>query len=587
MLFMKKIYNKSLALLLLISTFTIYKAQDVDLENIGKKTIEELNKNPFKISGGISANSVFYSSNVYSGREPFTYFLNGNLNLGLYKWSMPISYSLTNQGSQLGYQVPFKFNRISIAPKYKWVKAYIGDANMTFSPYTFNGLLFTGAGLELTPKIPLKVALMTGRLNKAVEDDGNPNTIPAYKRMGYGAHLKWEKDKYKLGLIGFYAKDDVGSLKAAPDAKGVLPQENLVLSMTGSFKLDKNLEVFGEYANTSVINDLRATTNGSVKKGIASRFLSPNSSMENYSAYNAGVNLKLKKGMVGIRYEKIDPGYKTLGAYYFNNDLENITLNSSFTMLKDRLSLSTNIGRQRDNLDNKKAKQTSRWVGAVNANLKASDKLMITASYSNFTMFTSNQLNQFNTINDNPLIIQQPKDSIDYKQISQNTNINVNYILSSTKEKVQNINFNYSLNDMVNRENGIVRRGGLSRFHNANLNYNLGFPEKKMNIATSFNFTHTYAASQISTIWGPGVTVTKSFLKEEKLKTSFGASYNHSGSTTANINVMNFRLGANYMPWKQHNFNLNFIQMFRNTDQVIENPNLNEMTCTVGYNYSF
>lgn len=582
---MMKIYTRNIVLVLLVSASALYKAQEVDLENLGKKTKEELKKNPFKISGGISANSVFYSSNVYRGREPFTYFLNGNLNLGLYKWSMPISYSLTNQGSQLGYQVPFKFNRISIAPKYKWVKAYMGDANMTFSPYTFNGLLFTGGGLELTPKIPLKVSLMTGRLNKAVEDDGNPNTIPAYKRMGYGAHLKWEKDKYKLGLIGFYAKDDVGSLKNTLDDKGVLPQENLVLSMAGNFKLDKNIEVYGEYANTAVINDLRATENGA-KKGISSKFLSPNSSMENYSAFNTGIDLKLKKGMIGIKYEKIDPGYKTLGAYYFNNDLENITLNSSFTMLKDKLSLSTNIGRQRDNLDNKKAKQTSRWVGAVNANLKASDKLMITASYSNFTMFTSRQLNQFNTINDNPLIIQQPKDSIDYKQISQNTNININYILSSTKEKVQNINFNYSLNDMANRENGIVRRGGLSRFHNANLNYNLGLPDKKMNIAASFNFTHTFAASQVSKIWGPGVNITKSFLKEEKLKASVGVSYNHSASTTANINVMNFRLGAIYMPWKKHNFNLNFIQMFRNTDQAIENPKLNEMTCTVGYNYS-
>lgn len=580
-------YFKSLLILFFTSAFIVGNAQEVDLENLGKRTKEELKKNPFKISGGISANSVFYNSNVYSGREPFTYFLNGNLNLGLYKWTMPISYSFTNQGSNLGYQVPFKFNRLSIAPKYKWVKAYIGDANMTFSPYTYNGLLFTGAGLELTPKTPLKVALMTGRLNKAVEDDGNPNTIPAYKRMGYGANLKWEKDKYKLGLIGFYAKDDLYSLKNAPDAKGVLPQENLVLSFSGTFKLKKNLEAYGEYANTALINDLRANSNGAIKKGIASKFLSANSSMESYSAYNAGVNLTLKKGMVGVRYERIDPGYKTHGAYYFNNDLENITLNSSFTMLKDKLSLSTNIGRQRDNLDNKKAKQTSRWVGALNANLKASDKLMITASYSNFTMYTSKQLNQFNTINNNPLLIQQPKDSIDYKQISQNTNINVNYILSSTKEKTQNINFNYSLNDMVNRENGIVRKGGLSRFHNANVNYNLGFPEKKLNIATSFNFTHTYAASQTSKIWGPGVTVTKSFLKEEKLKTSLGLSYNHSGSTTANINVMNFRLGANYMPWKKHSFNLNFIQMFRNTDQAIENPNLNEMTCTVGYNYSF
>ncbi|PTT42976.1 hypothetical protein DBR28_01435 [Chryseobacterium sp. HMWF028] len=565
----------------------MYKAQEVDLENLGKRTMEEFKKNPFKISGGVSANSVFYSSNVYNGRAPFTYFLNGNLNLGLYKWSMPISYSLTNQGSQLGYQVPFKFNRVSIAPKYKWIKAYIGDANMTFSPYTFNGLLFTGAGLELNPNMPLKVALMTGRLNKAIEDDGNPNTIPAYRRMGYGAHLRWEKERYKLGLIGFYAKDDVGSLSRAPDAKGVLPQENLVLSMTGSFMIDKNLEVFGEYANTALVNDLRATADGTEKKGIAARFLSPNSSMESYSAYNGGVNLKLKKGMVGVKYERIDPGYKTLGAYYFNNDLENITLNSSFTLLKDRLALSANIGRQRDNLDNQKFKQTSRWVGAINANFKASDKLMVTASYSNFTMFTNKQLNQFNNINNNPLLIQQPKDSIDYKQISQNTNVNINYIISGSKEKVQNINVNYSLNEMVNRENGIVRRGGLSRFHNANVNYTLGFPEKKMNIATSVNYTHMYAASQKSNIWGPALTVTKAFLKEDKLKTSVGVSYNHSGSSTANINVMNFRLGGNYMPWKKHSFDLAFIQMFRNTDQATENPNLNEMTCTVGYNYSF
>ena len=158
-------YFKSLLILFFTSAFIVGNAQEVDLENLGKRTKEELKKNPFKISGGISANSVFYNSNVYSGREPFTYFLNGNLNLGLYKWTMPISYSFTNQGSNLGYQVPFKFNRLSIAPKYKWVKAYIGDANMSFSPYTYNGLLFTGAGLELTPKTPLKVALMTGRLS--------------------------------------------------------------------------------------------------------------------------------------------------------------------------------------------------------------------------------------------------------------------------------------------------------------------------------------------------------------------------------------------------------------------------------------
>lgn len=561
--------------------------QDVDLENFGKKNKEELKKNPFKISGGISANSIFYGSNVYNGREPFTYFLNGNLNIGFYKWTMPISYNLTNQGSNLGYQIPFKFNRLSLAPKYKWAKAYIGDVNMFFSPYTFNGLLFTGAGLELNPKIPLKVALMAGRLNKAVKDDGNPNTMPAYKRMGYGTHLKWEKEQYKLGIIGFYAKDDIHSLKKSLDERGISPQENLVLSINGIFKIRKNIEIFGEYANTAITTNQRATAIGSVKKGISSHLIKNNSSTENYSAFNTGANLQLKKGMIGIRYEKIEPRYRTLGAYYFNNDLENITLNSSFTLLKDRLSLSSNIGRQRDNLDNKKLKQTSRWVGAVNANLRASEKLMISASYSNFTMFTNRQLNQFTHINANPLQIQQPKDSIDYKQISQNMNVNINYALSNSKNKTQNINFNYSLNDMVNRENGIVRKGGLSRFHNVNINYTIGFPEKKLNIGSLFNFTHTYTSSQISTIWGPSITVSKSFLKEDKLKTNASASYNRSNTPNASISMVNLMLEANYTPWDKHNLNLTLVQMMRNTNQNIENPKVNEITCTIGYNYSF
>jgi hypothetical protein len=30
--------------------------------------------------------------------------------------------------------------------------------------------------------------------------------------------------------------------------------------------IDKNLEVFGEYANTALVNDLRATSNGAEKK---------------------------------------------------------------------------------------------------------------------------------------------------------------------------------------------------------------------------------------------------------------------------------------------------------------------------------
>jgi len=579
--------NKYVFYVLLICSFVFsgIKAQEVDLENLGGKVKETLKKNPFKLSGGISASTIFYNSNVNQSRDNFNYFLNGNLNLGIYNWSLPISYSLTNQGSKLGYNVPYKFNRLSISPKYKWIRAHIGDVNMDFSPYTLNGLMFTGGGLELTPNIPLKASFMAGQLNKAVEDNGDPRTIPAYQRMGYGTQLKWEKERYKLGITEFYAKDDIHSLKTAPDEKGVLPQENLVLSVMGSVKPYKNLEVYVEYANSALTQDLRADGK-SAKKGLASTFFKGNSSTETFGAVNGGVNLNLKNGMFGLKYERIDPNYRTLGAYYFNNDLENITLNTSFNLFKNRLALSASIGRQRDNLDEQKLKQTNRWVGAVNTNIKFSERLMVSASYSNFTMFTNRQMNQFTNINDNPLAVQQPLDSIDYKQISQNTNVNINYIISNRKELTQSLNLNYSLNDMVNKENGIVRIGGISRFHNGNVSYAIGFPERKFSTALSLNYTNIYASSQTTNIWGPALTLNKGFF-EDRMKTTIGASYNSSVGKTAKINTTNLRLGIGYTAWKKHNFSADVIQMLRSSNQTDQNPHVNEMTATLGYSYRF
>lgn len=582
---MRKIYIYGVIACLVFSSLLELSAQNIDLENIGSRVQETLKKNPFRVSGGISANTVFYNSNMENSRAPFTYFLNGNLNLSLYQWTLPISYSLTNQGSTLGYQIPFKFNRLSIHPKYKWIRAHIGDASMSFSSYTYNGLLFTGVGVELTPDIPLKFSAFGGRFNKAIEDDGTPATVPAFKRNGYGVNIGWEKDRYKIGLIGFYAKDDLSSLDSVPENKKILPQENVALSLKASIFVLKNIEIFGEYARTGITNDLRISTQWQ-SKDLTAVLLKENSSTEFHNAYNTGINIGFNIGFVGLRYERIDPGYRTLGAYYFNNDFENITLNSSLNLFKGNLALSANVGKQRDNLAMQKMKETSRWVGSLNANLKVSEKITLTGSYSNFTMFTNNQLNQFVDINQNPHQLQQPRDSINYKQISQNATVNINYIISNTENLNQNLNASYSLNDMVNSENNIIRKGGITRFHNGNTTYSMSLSKIKLNISASFNYTHTYAASQTMSIWGPSLSVSKGFFKDNNMQLSFGASYNQSNSLQSVVRVANLRFSANYMPWKNHNITAAIIQMFRNSNQTNQSV-LNEFTTTLGYAYSF
>ena len=130
-------------------------AQDLDIEAMTKDT-------KFRVSGGVNADAMFFNSSAE--KSTFTYMLTGSLNFSFLTFSMPVSYSITNQGNALNYKVPFDFNRFSIAPKYKWIKLYLGDHTLTYSPYTLNGHPFRGVGLELTPKGALKFSTMGGAL---------------------------------------------------------------------------------------------------------------------------------------------------------------------------------------------------------------------------------------------------------------------------------------------------------------------------------------------------------------------------------------------------------------------------------------
>ena len=565
-----------LRLVLFIGALFVLKlnAQQIDFDNIGRG-------NPIKISGNIAANTVFYSSNQNNARSPFTYFLQGSLNFNIYEFSIPVSYSFSNQGEDLEYQLPFNFNRLSLHPKYRWIQAHIGDVTMSFSPYTLAGHQFTGGGVELTPNGGFSFSAMSGRLLKATEDSTDERTIPAYRRMGYGAKFGYTGKKYSVEVIGFYAKDQENSISAVPEDKQVFPKENLVISFGGAVAITENLQFSGEYASTAITKDTRAEK-VSFSKGLAGLFFNNRASTEHYKAFRTELNYTIDAYNFGVGYERIDPGYETLGGYFFNNDFENITLNGTTSLFSNKVNLSFNVGFQRDDLANQKESATSRTVGSVNASYAMNKKVNISASYSNFTTFTNNRLDQFDIINDDNLIDNQDQ-LFDYRQLSQNANFNVGYIIENSKNRRQNLTTNYSLATVANEQNGIVRIGDGSTFHNFNSSYTIGLPQRKLNISTSFNATYNTIGREDSYTWGPTVAIGKKFLKD-KLNTTLGASYNQSTGTQSNSSTANIRLNANYILKEKHNFNLNLIQLFRSTSSNVSTA---DVTVTFGYNYPF
>ncbi|TWP26871.1 hypothetical protein ETU09_09970 [Apibacter muscae] len=553
------------------------QAQDLDFEAMSQAT-------DLKINGAVTANSVFYNSNQRSSREPFTYYLQGNINLSWLTFSMPISYSLTNQGNELNYQVPYKFNRLSIHPKWKWITAHIGDASMSFSPYTLDGHQFTGAGLELTPEGPLNISVMGGQLLKAVKpDEFQPQTLPTFRRMGYGVKTSWEKEIYKIQFSGFYGRDEKNSLPYIPDDRGVTPKENLALSLGGELAITKDIKLSAEYGSSAITRDTRDASS-SYRRGLSGLFIgNPKNSTQYYSAYKAGLEFRVEKMQWGVGYERVDPGYETLGAYYFTNDFENITVHGSRPFLNDRLNIAFNLGYQRDNLENTKEQNTRRIVGAVNASLQLSEKLNFTGSYSNFTTYTNQRLNQFDQINHYYDPEQEYLQTFRYEQLSQNANINANWNISAKDKLSQNFNFNYSLAASANKTDGVIRRGQASNFHNFSTAYNLTFPQKNLSISTLLNYTYVDITDNDSRSWGPSVTLNKKLLNQT-LNTNIGVSYNTSESKQANSQIINLRGGATYTLFKKHNFNLTGIYLIKSGGTTAD---LNELTVTFGYGYSF
>ncbi len=543
-------------------------SQNVDLESFYKPN--------FKVTGGVNANLMYYNSNQQNSREPFTYLLSGNLNVSAFSFNIPIFYSLTNQGNKLGYTAPFDFNRICIMPKYKWAKAYIGNASMTFSPYTLSGIPFRGAGLELTPRSPFKVSLMAGQLSKAINQENALGGVPVYERFGYGTKTSFEKERYKIGWIGFYAKDNVNSLAYTGNDSGVTPKSNFVNSLLFGTSLLKNLTFNVEYALSVLTDDTRAETiNGG---GFRNSLYSARESTIFLNALNVNFDYNIQKTRLGLTYERIDPNYKTLGALYFNNDLENIALRLSRPFYNDNINVSGSLGYQRDDLAHDKKQSSKRVVGSINMNYKITDQLNFTGSYSNFSTYTNKKLDQFELIN-NPNVV--TSDTLNYRQLSQNANLNMSY--SFGKKKNQNMIFNYSIAGQANEQGGIIRKGQASTVQNYNLAHTVNFLGIKTALNSSLNYTNNQVGQFDNSSIGASVGVSKKLLKE-KLNSNFGLLYNNTQSDASSSSVFGIKLNNSYTLMQKHNFSLGMTSMFRSSTN---RPSNNDTMLNFNYGYSF
>lgn len=557
----------------IVSSRNIY-AQN--LESIGKEK-------PLQISGGASLNQIFYSVNgIESRRDPYSYFASGNVNFSLYGWSVPLSFSISNQNTS--FQQPF--NQYSLHPTYKWVTGHFGYTSMSFSPYTVNGHVFLGGGVDLAPEGKFRVSALYGRFLKAVDPDTaiENNSIPAYKRMGYGVKASYGDGGNFVDVIMFHAQDELNSVSFSPDSVGVLPEENLVMSISAGKTILRKLLLKAELAGSALSRDTRSAEADHKNALAKPKFLyTPRLSSSYYKAFKTSLSYQQDGYSLGVAYERIDPLYRTLGSYYFNNDLENITANAAVSLLKGKVNLSGSGGTQRDNLDRSKVSTMRRMVGSLNIGYAPTQKLNFTGSYSNFQTYT-NIRSQFVDINQ--LTPYDNLDTLNFTQISQNATLTTMYMFGADEKKRQSVNLNLTFQDAADKQSVAAQNSG-TQFYNVNAAYAMNLVPQNMMISASFNATLNESPGNSSRTLGPTGAVSKSFF-DKKLRTTLSSSYNNSYSNGQKTNsIINGRFNASITLQKKHNVNFSMVVLNRGSSREGAAQSFTEFTGTLGYSYSF
>lgn len=546
-----------------------------NLESIGREK-------PFTVSGGLSFNQVFYAgSGASARREPYSYAASGNLNLSLYGWTIPLSFSFSNHHSTFSQP----FNQYSMHPSWKWITVHAGYTSMSFSPYTVNGHIFLGGAIDVVPEGKWKVSALYGRFLKAVEvaATGAARSAPSFQRDGYGLKATYGNGADFVNAIVFHAADDPESIHSTRDSLGITPQENLVVSLGAGKTVLRHFRLKAEMAASALSKDTHAApAESAAPLGSAGILFESRLSSSYYKAFKTSFDYQREGWMMGVAWERIDPEYKTLGAYYFNNDLENVTLNGSGSFLGGKINLAASGGVQHDNLDKTKVSTMRRAVASLNASYTPGQRLNLSGSFSTFQTYT-NIRSQFESLN-------QPTpyeniDTLDFTQISRSASVSGMHLFGK-KEKKQTITLNLTWQDAADKQGKVEQNSG-TQFYNVNATYALNFAEKKFTFVAAVNGTINDGALFHTNTWGPNLGLTKLFL-QGKLRATLSSSYNRTFSDgIVQTSVTNIRLNASAAVHTKHHLTLGAVMVSRTAGDEGAGKSFTEFTGTAGYSYSF
>jgi hypothetical protein len=539
---------------------------------LGQKPEKLSGTKPLTIHGNAGFNLIGYHiSGIEDRMPPWTTVFSAQATANVYGIAIP--FTIRYSGRQTVFMQPF--NQFGMSPKYRWATAHIGYRSLRWSDFTLAGHAFLGAGIELNPG-KLRFGYVYGRFRSSNEEVVfGPDTLRNFTRKGFAMKLGVGSTKNYLDLIMLRIQDDTASLSTVQNRVHTPAEQNGVMGFNSRVTLAKSLTWDTELAASFYTTDVEAPGFESVGNipawDFANRLLVINQSSEFLTALRSALNFRLKTTALRLEYRRIDPGYRSMGAYYLTNDIEQVTLAPSFSLFKRKLLIRGSGGVQRDNLRNTKKATSVRAISSFNASYNPLPKFGVDVSYSNYT---NNQ-----RAGRLPLI-----DSL--KQYHTTANFSIMPRLIITKEKHQHL-IMLIINRMeLNDHNEKTALFTENRALTMQGNYHLQFTEHA--ITCMAGLTHNRLTTEMAEFGATGLSlgVNEAFL-DGKISTGWNGAVVLNHGELQKGWVFNHGFNSMYQINKRHALRLNiYIINALYKDEVVS-PSFNEMKGDFGYAYTF
>lgn len=529
-----------------------------------------------KFSGGINATASLYKN--VQGRErldPFAWTVSGSPTLTVYGVTVPFFFLVNAQSRSL----TGPFQQFGMSPHYKWIKVHAGHRNLTYSPYTLAGRLFLGAGVDLTPG-NFRFSAMYGQFAKARPADSlrfilpnvpSPQPQPQFQRTGYAVKLGYGTASSFVDLIYFRAKDKPGSV-TFPVATRLTPDENAVVGLSSQLTLFKKITWVTHVGVSAYSRDIRRSENTEVtgQYPFLKTFILPRSGTQLAYAGETSLNFSASVFTMQLLARQISAEYQSMGAYFFNNDLREITASPSLVLMNGKVQLSGSYGYQQDNVSGLRATTTTRQIGSANVSIQPNQVFSLLMNYANYGTSQRGAERVVDTLK-----IEQVNRSIMVAPRLFFNGENQQHTISAMLS-YQNANDFNTISEVRTQFDNVM----------VNLNYAYTRPKARLSLAPGLSAIRNFVPGFNSQSAGATFVASKGLLKGKLNTTASGTYYQNFYEGAANGHTLRIRTGARYRLANAHEFNLSIASTI-NKDLVVVGRNFTELFGQVGYGFAF